>query len=191
MTETPLQPLASFPPGRCEPMQIPALLAERGYSLRAACDSDLPWLQELYASTRATEMAMLPWPANATRLFTDQQFRLQHQHYLLHYPGTDFMVIEHACVPVGRYYLQRNASADYLLVDISLLPEEQGKGTGSELIRQTQRDAQAQKTGIRLHVHQMNPRARQLYERLGFERLNENDTHIYMRWQPDPAPAIS
>lgn len=172
-------------------MQIPALLAEREYSLRAARDSDLLWLQDLYATTRAAELAMLPWPANAKRSFTDQQFKLQHQHYLLHYPDTDFLVIEHGCVPVGRYYLQRNASADYLVVDISLLPEEQGKGIGSELIRQTQRDAQAQKTGIRLHVHQMNPRARQLYERLGFERLNENATHICMRWQPDTASAVS
>lgn len=183
--ETPQQRLASFPPGRCEPMKIPALLAERRYSLRAARDSDLPWLHDLYASTRAAELAMLPWPANAKRSFTDQQFQLQHQHYLSHYPGTDFLVIEYAKAPVGRYYLQQDASSDYLVVDISLLPEEQGKGIGSELIRQTQRDALARGAAIGLHVHHMNPRARQLYERLGFDAKDTTATHVAMRWQLD------
>ncbi|HCT39736.1 MAG TPA: GNAT family N-acetyltransferase [Moraxellaceae bacterium] len=166
-------------------MQIPALLAERGYSLRAARDSDLPWLHDLYASTRAEELATLPWPQNMKRSFTDQQFQLQHQHYLSHYPGTDFLVIEYAKAAVGRYYLQQSAASEYLVIDISLLPEEQGKGIGSELIRQTQRDALARGATIRLHVHLMNPRARLLYERLGFDAKDATATHIAMLWRPD------
>lgn len=185
MIETPLQHLAPFPPERCEPLTIPVLLAERGYSLRHARNSDLPWLHELYATTRAAEMAMVPWAASVKRAFTDQQFRLQHQHYLSHYPNADFLVVERARHPVGRYYLQRDGSSGYLVIDISLLPEEQGKGIGSELIRHTQHEAREQWAAIRLHVHQMNPRAQRLYQRLGFEREDDTATHIAMRWRPE------
>lgn len=134
---------------------------------------------------------MLPWPASTKRAFTDQQFQLQHQHYLLHHPDTDFLVIEHTHVPVGRYYLQKSMSSGYLLVDISLFPEQQGRDIGSELIRQAQRNACEQGATVRLHVQQTNPRARQLYERLGFVAQDATATHIAMLWRPGIPPTIS
>jgi ribosomal protein S18 acetylase RimI-like enzyme len=165
-------------------MQTPALLAERGFSLRAANDSDLPWLRDLYASTRAEEMAPVPWPEIAKRSFLDQQFGLQHQHYLKHFGDADFLAIEHAeRGSVGRYYLQRVAP-EHLLVDISLFPALRGSGVGTALIRQSQQDAAALGRGMRLHVQQSNPGARRLYERLGFVADGTEGTHRLMRWLP-------
>ena len=166
-------------------MQTPALLAERGFSLRAANDSDLPWLRDLYASTRAEEMAPVPWPEIAKRSFLDQQFGLQHQHYLKHFGDADFLAIEHAeRGPVGRYYLQRVAP-EHLLVDISLFPPLRGSGVGTALIRQSQQDAAKLSRGMRLHVQQSNPGARRLYERLGFVAEEDAEgTHRPMLWLP-------
>lgn len=165
-------------------MQTPALLTERGFSLRAANDGDLPWLRDLYASTRAEEMAPVPWPEIAKRSFLDQQFGLQHQHYLAHFGDTDFLAIDHAeRGPVGRYYLQRTAP-EHLLVDISLFPALRGSGVGSALIRQSQQDAAALGRGMRLHVQQSNPGARRLYERLGFVIEGAEASHRPMRWSP-------
>ncbi len=167
-------------------MQTPALLAERGFSLRAANDDDLPWLRDLYASTRAEEMAPVPWPEIAKRSFLDQQFGLQHQHYLNHFGDADFLVIEHAeRGPAGRYYLQRVAP-EHLLVDISVFPSLRGSGIGTALIRQSQQDAAALGRGMRLHVQQSNPAARRLYERLGFVADGTEGTHRLMRWLPSP-----
>lgn len=170
-----------FPPEAPTRLQTPAPLRERGFSLRAARDDDLPWLRELYASTRAEEMALLPWPDAMKRAFTDQQFLLQHQHYALHYPDTDFMILEHGPVRIGRYYLQRGAK-DYLVVDISLLPEKRQTGIGSLLLSETQKNAHAQNAGMRLHVSRTNARARKLYEKLGFVMTESGDTHDTMQW---------
>jgi GNAT superfamily N-acetyltransferase len=176
--------LAPFPPERADRMQIPALLTGRGFSLRVLCDADLPWLRDLYASTRAEEMAPVPWPEIAKRSFLDQQFGLQHQHYMSHFGDADFLAIEHAQRgPVGRYYLQRSAP-DHLLVDISLFPGMRGSGVGTALIRQSQADAAALGRGMRLHVQHTNPGACQLYERLGFVVESSEGSHRQMRWAP-------
>lgn len=162
-------------------MQTPALLRERGFSLRTARDTDLPWLRELYADTRVEEMAQLPWPDAMKRAFTDQQFLLQHQHYIQHYPDTDFMILEHGPLAVGRYYLQAGVP-DYLVVDISLLADKRKMGIGSLLLTQTQEDARAQGTGVLLHVSKTNPQARRLYEKLGFIAKESGATHDTLHW---------
>jgi GNAT superfamily N-acetyltransferase len=167
-------------------MQTPALLTERGFSLRATNDGDLPWLRGLYATTRAEEMAHVPWPEIAKRSFLDQQFGLQHQHYLTHFGDADFLAIEHLeHGPIGRYYLQRSAP-EHLIVDISLLPTLRGQGIGSTLIEASQREAQSLGRGMQLHVAQHNHAARRIYEHLGFVADGTKESHHLMRW-PQPS----
>ena len=164
-------------------MQTPASLTGRGFSLRALRDDDLPWLRDLYASTRAEEMAPVPWPAIAKRQFLDQQFALQHQHYLQHFGDSDFLAIERKGQPVGRYYLQRVAP-EHLIVDISLFPAARGQGIGAALIEQSQREAAALGRGMHLHVHASNVGARRLYERLGFVGSEMQPQYQAMHWSP-------
>lgn len=185
MTAAVPQRLAPFPAERPDRMTTPALLAERGFSLRWLREDDLPWLRDLYATTRADEMAPLPWPASAKRQFLDQQFALQHQHYLARYGDTDFLAIERRGLPAGRYYLQRVAP-DHLIVDICLFPGLRGHGAGAALIRQSQADAAALGRGMHLHVLEANPGARRLYERLGFVVSGQalHGTHVPMHWAP-------
>jgi GNAT superfamily N-acetyltransferase len=127
----------------------------------------------------------VPWPDTAKRAFLDQQFWLQHQHYLAHYADADFLAIEQAGRgPVGRYYLQRVAPA-HLIVDICLFPELRCTGAGGALIRQSQHDAAALGRGMWLHVTRSNPDARRLYERLGFTATDDSGaSHIAMTWTP-------
>lgn len=181
--------LAPFPAERPDRMRTPALLEERGFSLRALSVDDLPWLRDLYASTRAEEMAPVPWPESSKRMFLDQQFALQHRHYMAHYGDADFLAIEHReRGPVGRYYLQR-AAHEHLIVDICLFPGLRGSGVGSALIRQSQAEAAALGLGMHLHVATHNIAARRLYERLGFAIDGDTSgTHLPMHWQ---APALS
>lgn len=178
--------LEPFPPERPGQLRIPEALAARGFSLRALHDGDLPWLRDLYASTRAEEMAPVPWPDATKRAFLDQQFDLQHRHYLAHYGDADFLALERdGHGPVGRCYLLR-AAPDHILVDISLLPAQRGIGLGGAMIRHSQREAAALGRGMRLHVLQANPGARRLYERLGFVVEGEAGTYQAMRWSPVP-----
>jgi GNAT superfamily N-acetyltransferase len=174
---------APFPPERPQRLRTPLSFLAHGLSLRSLRDDDLPWLRDLYASTREEEMAQLPWPDAHKRAFLDQQFTLQHRHYLLHYPGSDFLSIEREGTgPIGRYYLQRKAPA-HLVIDICLFPDQRGDGIGSALIRHSQAEAAALGRGMRLSVLRGNHTARRLYERLGFTvGQDDGGTHLAMTW---------
>lgn len=172
-------------PARGQPAAgTPADLQARGFRLRFAGEADLPALVALYADTRAAEMAAVPWPAMVKQSFMEQQFGLQHRHYVQHYADADFMVLEREGRVWGRYYLRR-AAPEHLVVDISLWADCRGQGLGTALIRASQAEAAALGRGLGLHVVRDNDGARRLYERLGFEACDGGSaTHQRMRWRP-------
>ncbi|WP_425510201.1 GNAT family N-acetyltransferase [Xanthomonas indica] len=168
-------------PARHEAIEAPAALRTRGVALRAAHAGDLPWLRDLYASTRRDELAAVPWPEPAKRAFLDQQFALQHAHYLQHFPSADFLIVEDPRGRLGRLYLDRSVEP-HVLVDISLLPDCRGQGIGSALIAHAQALAKADGRALTLHVLHANPQAQRLYARLGFVAGEAGQTHLAMRW---------
>ncbi|MEG3194105.1 GNAT family N-acetyltransferase, partial [Lysobacter sp. D1-1-M9] len=122
--------------------------------------------------------------------FLDQQFALQHAHYVAKFRGAQFLVLQRGLEPVGRYYLWRDAE-DFLIVDISLDRQVQGQGIGGALIERTQTMAAKHGRGVRLSVRADNVAARRLYERLGFvpRTGDEHDMHLPMRWKALAATA--
>lgn len=179
--------LAPFPPERPDRMQAPASLAGCGIALRALREDDLPWLRDLYASTREEEMAHVSWPDAHRRAFLDQQFEAQHRHYLQVHAGADFLAVCDERGPLGRLYLLRSPP-DHLLVDISLFPAARGRGIGASLIGAAQQDAAVRGCGMTLHVLQQNTAARRLYERLGFVATEAAFPYLRMDW---PARSVS
>lgn len=177
--------LPPFPAAGAAP-DTPAALAARGFLLRHARHDDLDWLCALYASTRAEELAQLPWPEAARQRFLADQFALQHRHYVAHYGDARFLVLERAGTPAGRYYLQCGAP-DFLLVDISLVPALRGQGIGGALVADSQAQAARAGRGMALHVHAHNPGARRLYERLGFVAEPSQAQYVRMAWAPAAA----
>lgn len=174
-----------FPPEPAAPMRVSDLLTPPGARLRWLTAQDMPWLRELYASTRADEMAPVPWTPAQKRHFLDQQFDAQHRHYQQAYGNADFLAVcDPDGRPLGRLYLQRSAPA-HLIIDVSLFPAVRGHGLGTALIADVQRQAAAQGCGVMLHVLQHNPRARRLYDRLGFV-VGEQGASPYLRmdWTP-------
>lgn len=159
--------------------------------MRAALDEDLAWLRELYASTRTEEMAPVPWPDATKRAFLDQQFELQHHHFLSHFADAEFWLLEASQGPVGRLYRHcpqssgAVAAPDDLIVDISFLPAWRGLGFGTGLLQAAQTAAAERGRGLRLHVHAHNTAAASLYRRLGFVAISDTSgpqSHVEMRW---------
>ncbi|WP_460832182.1 GNAT family N-acetyltransferase [Lysobacter humi (ex Lee et al. 2017)] len=151
---------------------------------RGLTAADLDWLRALYASTREDELAGLPWPHAMREAFLAQQFAFQHIDYVGRHPQALFLALHAAGgAPVGRLYLAREAPM-HRLIDVALFPAHRGRGVGRALLGGVQADAQAAGRGVTLHVAHDNPRARQLYERLGFAAVEDGATHRRMAWSP-------
>jgi len=151
--------------------------------LRPMTPADLPLLERVYASTRTAELAQTDWDEAQKTAFLAFQFQAQHAHYTAHYADAEFLVIEQAGVAVGRLYLHWRAS-ELRIVDIALLPEARGHGTGAALLSALLAAAARDGRSVSIHVEQMNP-AMRLYHRLGFRKVGEHGIYHLMEWRPD------
>lgn len=151
-------------------------------ALRPALPEDEPLLLEVYASTRADELGLVPWTDEEKLAFVQMQFNAQRQHYLQYYPDAQWLVIMHEDLPAGRLIIDR-AGAEIVLMDIALLPPYRNQGIGTALIRDLMDEARHMGRPIRLHVEFFNPALR-LYERLGFTRIGESGVYFEMEWRP-------
>lgn len=157
-----------------------------GIRLRPVTDHDLGFLADLYAQTRALELAPVPWPDAAKRDFLRHQFDLQHAYYHANYPGADFLLVEREGLPIGRVYVYRSAG-DIRLMDIALLESARGQGIGSALLAELIDESERRGVTISLHVEADNPAA-QWYLRLGFEHWEDRGVYQYLGRRPRAQP---
>jgi|SRR5687768_16369937 len=141
--------------------------AEFEISYRPMSEDDLPFVAELYASTRREEVARTGWPAEMQEAFLKQQHEAQHSHYSVHFAEGEWLIVEREGEAIGRLYLNEEAERLHI-VDISLVPGSRGMGIGGAILRDVLDQAKdLGKKGVSIHVEKVNP-ARRLYERLGF-----------------------
>ena len=142
---------------------------------------DESFLRELYASTRAEELAQVPWSEEQKAQFCAMQFTAQHHHYEKYYPEASRHIIEHGTVPAGRLYVDRTPQ-EIRIVDISLLPAHRGAGVGTKLLRGLQDEAALAGKALSIHVEKFNP-ALGLYQRLGFQVREDKGVYLLMEWR--------
>lgn len=147
---------------------------------RATTPDDVPFLRQVYGSTREEEMRQVPWNADEKTAFVDMQFAAQKSHYETFYPQCDFQVIELAGKPIGRLYVDRG-DTDIEIVDIALLPEYRGRGIGKMLLEEILEEGRASGKDVSIYVEHYNP-ARHLYDRLGFQHVDTNGVYHRMLW---------
>lgn len=150
--------------------------------LRSVTEADLALLRRIYGSTRAAELEPVPWSDDQKREFLDFQFQAQHRYYLGQFPLASRDVIEVDGEPVGRLYLDPR-DQEIRLIDIALLPEHCGQGIGGLLLQAVLEAGRDSGRMVSIHVEQNNPALR-LYQRLGFEKLEEQGIYYLMRWTP-------
>jgi GNAT superfamily N-acetyltransferase len=151
-------------------------------TLRPIRSDDHAFLLGLYATTRAQELAALPWDDEQKALFVRMQFEAQHAQYQEHYAGATFDLILIGDEPAGRLYVMR-AGEEIRIVDIALLPEYCNRGIGTMLLERLQSEAAAAARPLRIHVERFNP-AMRLYQRLGFVPIADRGVYLFMEWRP-------
>ncbi|MEM7132581.1 MAG: GNAT family N-acetyltransferase [Chloroflexota bacterium] len=149
--------------------------------LRPIRDTDMPFLLELYASTRAEEMAMIDWPDEQKDQFLATQFHAQHTYYMENYLEATFDVMIWQKEPIGRLYVEEWPT-ELRIIDIALLPQYRKQGIGGYFMKKLMQRAQDGKKGVSIHVEKNNP-AMRLYKRLGFKKVDEHGLYDLMGWR--------
>ena len=166
------------------PMTSQAAIREEQIKLRPVTEADDSFLLSIYASTRAQEMAQVPWSPEQKETFVRMQYMAQKQHYAAEYPQASHDIIYIDEVPVGRLYLNRGDEVLHIL-DITVLPEHRRRGAGSVLLRRIMDEARQLAKPLSIFVESFNPSAR-LFERLGFQTDQQSGFQLLMKWHPAP-----
>lgn len=149
-------------------------------AFRPITDADLEFLYQVYASTRADELAPVPWSEEQKAAFLKMQFQAQHSDYQRNYSNAERLIVMRAGEPVGRLYLDRS-SREHCVIDIAFLPEHRGQGLGGAVMRDLIDEAGAAGKSLSIYVEKFNP-AMRLYRRLGFRTVEDMGVYDLMRW---------
>ena len=152
------------------------------YSVRPCEETDHEALVAVYASTRASEIAHLPWTAEQADAFVRSQFELQERDWSGRRPRAECSVLIVGGRVVGRLVIDRDG-VDLHVVDIALLDETRGLGIGSAIIRELAEEADRDGRGITLFVEE-GSRAARFYARLGFVEIDCVGVHRHLRRAP-------
>jgi RimJ/RimL family protein N-acetyltransferase len=145
-------------------------------SLSPITRSDEPFLSALYATTRAEEMALVPWNKEQKGAFLQSQFLLQHQFYKTKYPHAFFQIIVFEDEKIGRLYVCE-LEDETEVIDLTILPEYRGRGFGTEIISDILRNSAKP---VRIYLESYS-RSIDLFKRLGFQL--HSDEGVYQLWK--------
>lgn len=172
------------------PMNRPAgdeLPNNSAISCRPVQSEDAPFLLELYASTRAEELALVPWTVEQQHAFVKMQFTAQQDHYRNEYPAASHEIVLASDCPVGQLYVAR-LEDEIRIVDFTLVSQRRNAGVGSFLLRRLLQEAATAGKAVRIYVEDFNP-SRRLFERMGFAPVDKQGIHLLMQWTPHDGAA--
>ena len=86
------------------------------------------------------------------------------------------IVVDNKDIGVTTFYEENN---EYVVGLIIVHPDYGGNGIATKIINEYIDIAKKVKKNIRLKTYKYNP-AKRLYERLGFKKYYEDDTHVYL-----------
>lgn len=145
------------------------------YRFRPATAADYDFLYWLHAATiREAVAATWGWD----EIFQRQRFR---QHFD---PDVQQIIVVDG-KDVGVLKLEERPGEPFLSL-IEIAPAYQGQGLGTRIIRDLLQEVHGAGKALTLHVLKANPRARALYERLGFTVVEEREER-YVMCAPPPA----
>ncbi len=155
--------------------------APAAITLSPARAEDEEFLRAVYASTRAAELAVVPWTETQRAAFINMQYDAQQHDYRGRFPDAAHNVVLLAGRPVGRLLVARTAE-EIRILDLTILPEHRNAGIGTTLLHDLQTEAQAARKPARIYVESFNP-SLGLFERLGFAKVAERGAHYLLEWR--------
>ena len=149
-------------------------------STRPVEPDDATLLLELYASTRAEELAPVPWTDEQRQAFVSMQFAAQQDHYRKQYPLASHEIVLLDGRPIGQLYVAR-LEHELRMIDLTIMPDRRNAGVGSFLLRRLLDEAALVAKVVRIYVEEFNPSLR-LFERMGFKPVDKEGIHLLLEW---------
>jgi len=150
--------------------------------LRPVTEADEEFLLSVYSTTRAAELAQVPWSPEQKDAFVKMQYAAQKHHYATEYPQASHEIICAGALPVGRLYLSRG-DKEFHILDITVLPQHRNRGTGSTLLRRIMDEAAQAGKPVTIYIENFNP-SLELFRHLGFATAAEQGFQLLLRWTP-------
>lgn len=148
--------------------------------LRSASESDRPFLYDLHRTTmREVIEETWGWDEVWQRADFDKRFA-----------ECIVSIIEANGRAAGALWLQSTPDSLHI-AELQVLPGLQGQGIGAATVRKVIEQAVTSGLPVTLLVVPANPRAKRLYERLGFEVIDIGNPFIHMRHNPGRPRAVS
>ena len=151
--------------------------------VRPTLPQDEQFVYQLAYQTMFEQLYAWTWDLRIRHQLLDMQVRAKHGAYASEFPNADYAIIVLDDEPVGGMIIDR-AGEFYVLVDISIVPKHRGAGIGTRLILALCMEAELIRKKVRLHVSVTNPRASDLYKRLGFHAIEDLQTGTLMERAP-------
>ncbi|WP_164847032.1 GNAT family N-acetyltransferase [Neptunomonas marina] len=134
-------------------------------SMRKETVDDKQFVFDLFSQIHSERLGLSDYALLAPLL--QQQFAAQTRSFEQHFPSATYFVAQVGFQPVGRLVLHREHGC-FRVVDIMILPAQQGRGFGRWLLNNVLDEANEAGVATRLSVSQDNIHAKRLYKKLGF-----------------------
>ncbi|MFH1009360.1 MAG: GNAT family N-acetyltransferase [Candidatus Latescibacterota bacterium] len=137
--------------------------------LRKVKENDFDWLYDLRSQTMSKYIND-----------SGDQFNLETQSVRIMKEYESIKIVTTDNQDIGMLKVKRSSN-EWEIIQIQLLPGYQHMGIGTKLIQDLQMEATQQGIAVLLSVLKVNP-AKRLYERLGFEIVQEKEQSYKMRY---------
>ena len=154
-------------------------------SMRSQTDGDTAFLFDLFASTKAAEMALMPIDGAGRMQLLQMQFRSMTETYRHQYPNARFDIVELDGTPIGRLVTDVRTDCVYY-VDIALLAERQGAGIATTLMQAVLEEPRRLGLPGRVKVLSSNTASLRLCSRIGMTLRADIPPYVELEWS-DPS----
>ena len=148
-------------------------------------DADAAFSFDLFARTRAAEMAGMPLGEPGRTALLHMQFRSMTETYRRAFPNARFEIVELDGTPIGRLVTDVQADCVYY-VDIALLPERQGGGIATTLMNAVLEEPRRLGLPARVKVLSTNTASLRLCQRLGMTLHADLPPYVELEWRAQP-----
>lgn len=150
--------------------------------MRAEAPGDAAFLFQLFTTAGAASVAALPLPAAQREQLLRMQYRAMRQGYGQSHPNARFELVTLDNAPIGNIVTDVTPER-VLYVDIAILPDMQGRGIATALMRILLEEPAALGVPAEVSVMGHNDPSLALCRRLGFTMHAQRPPFVILRWR--------